>query len=297
MRLLIFSAIIAASSLLFVSCSQEPVKQMSPSGYEYILHEDKEGETPVPGEYAYFHAQIRKADSIVYRTREESAQVPFMQIAPPDAPDRPPSPLEDVLSLMSVGDSATVFIPIDSVPPQSRRGFEDADEIIYDMVMTDIKSAEAFQAEQEQMRQEAQAAAAEVKEKVDQLYAQYQAGELDDQIQETGSGLRYLILEAGTGPQAAPGKLAVVDYYGILAESGQEFDNSYKRGQALPVPVGQGRVIPGWDEGLALLKEGSQALFFIPSELGYGEAGSPPVIPGGAELIFYVELNEVQEMQ
>lgn len=296
MRLSIFLAIIAASSLLFTSCQQEAVKQMSPSGYEYILHVDEAGETPAPGEYAYFHAQIRKVDSVVYRTREQSEQVPFMQIAPPNAPNRPPSPLEDVLGMMSVGDSATVFIPLDSMP-RAPQGFEDAEEIIYDMVMVEIKSEEAFQAEQEQLRQEAEAAATEVREKVNQLYEQYQAGELNDQIQETESGLRYLILEAGTGPQAEAGKLVTVDYFGILAESGQEFDNSYKRGQAFTFPLGQGTVIPGWDEGLTLLKEGSKAMLFIPSELGYGEAGSPPVIPGGAELIFYVELNEVQEMQ
>ncbi len=297
MRLLIFSAIIAASSLLLASCNQEPVKQTTPSGYEYILHVDEEGETPVPGEYAYFHSQIRKVDSVVYNTREQSEQMPFMQISPPDAPSRQPSPIEDVLSVMSVGDSATLFYPLDSIPQGPPRGFEDAQEIIYDIVLMEIKSAEAFQAEQDQLRQEAEAAASEIQDKVTQLYTQYQAGELDDQIQTTESGLKYVILEEGTGPQANPGMLATVDYFGILEESGQEFDNSYKRGQAFTFPVGQGRVIPGWDEGLTLLKEGSEALFIIPSELGYGEAGSPPAIPGGADLVFYVELNEVQEMQ
>ena len=86
--------------------------------------------------------------------------------------------------------------------------------------------------------------------------------------------------------------MASVHYYGVTTD-GNMFDNSFKAGRPYPVPVGQGRVIRGWDEGLPLLKGGSKAVLFIPGELGYGAAGSPPNIGPNAELIFYVEIAEV----
>jgi FKBP-type peptidyl-prolyl cis-trans isomerase FkpA len=122
----------------------------------------------------------------------------------------------------------------------------------------------------------------------------YKNGTLGDQLQETGSGLKYVIHEEGNGAQAAPGKMVGVHYYGVLASNGEKFDDSFSRGRALDLPLGEGRVIPGWEEGIALFKGGTKATLFIPAELGYGEAGSPPAIPGGAELMFYVELGEVR---
>ena len=71
------------------------------------------------------------------------------------------------------------------------------------------------------------------------------------------------------------------------------FDNSLSRGMPFSFALGRGMVIPGWDEGIALLKEGGKAFLFVPPALGYGEAGSPPVIPANSELIFYVELEKV----
>jgi FKBP-type peptidyl-prolyl cis-trans isomerase len=70
------------------------------------------------------------------------------------------------------------------------------------------------------------------------------------------------------------------------------FDNSFQRGQTFPFTLGQNQVIKGWDEGIALLNKGAKAFLFIPGALGYGEAGSPPVIPANAELVFYVELDD-----
>ncbi|MCO6500716.1 MAG: FKBP-type peptidyl-prolyl cis-trans isomerase [Vicingus serpentipes] len=84
-----------------------------------------------------------------------------------------------------------------------------------------------------------------------------------------------------------------VHYSGFL-EDGSLFDSSLERGQPITFPLGQGHVIQGWDEGIALLKVGEKAQFIIPHELGYGEQGHPPVIPQKATLIFDVELVEVK---
>jgi len=112
-------------------------------------------------------------------------------------------------------------------------------------------------------------------------------------FQETASGLRYQMIQKGTGKQAFKGAKVSVHYKGQLA-NGSVFDESYKRKQPLDFTVGIGQVIEGWDEGLLLLQEGDKARFVIPSNLGYGSRGAGGVIPPDATLIFDVELLKVK---
>lgn len=107
----------------------------------------------------------------------------------------------------------------------------------------------------------------------------------------TASGLQYIETVAGTGAAPQVGDQVSVHYTGRL-EDGTEFDSSIGRGQPFQFTLGQGAVIAGWDEGIALMKEGGQAQLVIPSELGYGPNGSG-VIPPNATLIFDVELVQV----
>lgn len=109
----------------------------------------------------------------------------------------------------------------------------------------------------------------------------------------TASGLKYIKLNTTEGKQAEANKLVQVHYSGYL-QDGSMFDSSVERGQPLDFPLGQGRVIKGWDEGIALLKVGEKARLIIPNELGYGERGYPPIIPAKATLIFDVELVDVK---
>ncbi len=110
---------------------------------------------------------------------------------------------------------------------------------------------------------------------------------------KTASGLRYQMIVKGDGKKAEKGKTVSVHYKGAL-ENGQEFDNSYKRKKPIEFPLGQGYVIEGWDEGIALLQVGDKARFVIPSYLGYGESGAGGVIPPNATLVFDVELMDVK---
>lgn len=112
-------------------------------------------------------------------------------------------------------------------------------------------------------------------------------------FEKTESGLRYKMIQKGSGKQAEKGKTVSVHYSGSL-ENGQVFDSSYKRKQPIDFPLGMGHVIEGWDEGIALLQVGDKARFVIPSHLGYGERGAGGVIPPGATLIFDVELMDVK---
>ena len=118
------------------------------------------------------------------------------------------------------------------------------------------------------------------------------------QIQEgktmkTASGLEYTELVAGTGAAPKAGDIVSVNYTGTLT-NGVVFDSSYKRNQPFQFPLGQGQVIPGWDEGIALMKVGGKARLTIPPNLGYGPRGAGGVIPPNATLIFDVELMDVK---
>jgi len=109
---------------------------------------------------------------------------------------------------------------------------------------------------------------------------------------QTDSGLRYNIIQKGSGAQAEKGKSVSVHYEGSL-DNGQVFDSSYRRKDPITFTLGIGQVIQGWDEGISHLKEGDKARFVIPSYLGYGERGAGGVIPPNATLVFDVELVKV----
>ncbi|MEQ8818769.1 MAG: FKBP-type peptidyl-prolyl cis-trans isomerase [Sumerlaeia bacterium] len=111
---------------------------------------------------------------------------------------------------------------------------------------------------------------------------------------EKENGLKIEILEQGTGPKPQQGQVVAVHYVGTLASDGSEFDNSRKRGAPIEFPLGVGKVIPGWDQGIAELNQGSKARLTIPYSLGYGERGFPGAIPPRADLIFEVELVDIK---
>ncbi|MBX3335071.1 MAG: FKBP-type peptidyl-prolyl cis-trans isomerase [Nitrospira sp.] len=109
----------------------------------------------------------------------------------------------------------------------------------------------------------------------------------------TSSGLKYVDQAVGTGEAAVAGKNVSVHYTGWL-ENGKKFDSSVDRGQPFSFPLGAGRVIKGWDEGVQGMKVGGKRKLTIPSDLGYGSRGAGGVIPPNATLIFDVELLGVK---
>lgn len=111
-----------------------------------------------------------------------------------------------------------------------------------------------------------------------------------DGVEETASGLKYEILEEGTGARPSATDEVVVHYTGTLTD-GTKFDSSRDRGEPAQFPLN--RVIRGWTEGLQLMTEGSRYKFYIPAELGYGAQGAPGAIPPNADLIFDVELIKI----
>lgn len=111
------------------------------------------------------------------------------------------------------------------------------------------------------------------------------------------SGLKYADLEGGTGRAAAKGDFVSVHYTGWLnhqGKKGKKFDSSLDRGKTFEFKIGAGKVIKGWDQGVAGMKEGGKRTLYIPSELGYGKRGAPGAIPPNADLIFDIELLKVK---
>ena len=121
--------------------------------------------------------------------------------------------------------------------------------------------------------------------------------QIDSEYQDTvitESGLKYIIIEKSTGDHAISGKAVEVHYTGMLINS-KVFDSSIERGEPIEFILGEGQVIKGWDEGIALMNVGDKMRLIIPPELGYGEKGAGDVIPPNATLIFDVELVSVSE--
>ncbi len=140
-----------------------------------------------------------------------------------------------------------------------------------------IEAFRTFEGSRDKREAEAKKA---MKDQMDKVAAGYD---------ETPSGLRYKILQEGTGKKATKGSVVSVHYKGQLLD-GTVFDSSYQRKQPIDFELGVGQVISGWDEGIQLLKVGDKARFVIPSELAYGSRGAGGVIPPDATLIFDVEL-------
>jgi FKBP-type peptidyl-prolyl cis-trans isomerase len=123
-------------------------------------------------------------------------------------------------------------------------------------------------------------------------------GAKKEKVVTTASGLKYIDVKEGTGKVAKKGDTVEVHYTGRLKD-GTKFDSSRDRGKPFSFPLGAGRVIKGWDEGVQGMKEGGQRKLIIPANLAYGErgvvAGGKTIIPPNAELTFDVELLKVHD--
>jgi len=260
---------------------------LTESGYKYVHHIKNEGQRPTIGDEVRYHEAMYKNDSLLFSTktsnRPREVIIPEKDVLPSPIP-----PSFEGLMLMTVGDSLTVYQDLDTVK-QLPPWLSNEDEIRFDMKLLSIKSKNAVEKEKAFYKKKEKEILAFTRANIEK----YTSGKLDEDIITTASGLKYIIHEAGTGEKPANGKTVSVSYAGFLT-NGKDFDNSFKRGRDFQFPLGQGRVIKGWDEGIALFNKGTKATLFIPYQLGYGEAGSPPSIPGKSELVFYVELEDIK---
>jgi FKBP-type peptidyl-prolyl cis-trans isomerase FkpA len=250
-------------------------------GFKYKMHTAAKGAKPQAGDAISFHQYVRKGDSLIQSTRKMGGEPLQIQIPSDARGDK----FIEAVKMMGAGDSMTLAIVIDSLGAGAvRPPFRQGEFIYFDFKMEEIKSAAVVEAELTATKNKEE----KLHITLGEILAKYRKGKLE--TTKTASGLKYVIMEQGTGAKPETGKSVSVHYIGVL-KNGKEFDNSFKRGQPITFPLGQGQVIKGWDEGIALLNVGSKGVFFIPSNLAYG-ATPPPGLPikPNAELVFYVEL-------
>ncbi|MES2387447.1 MAG: FKBP-type peptidyl-prolyl cis-trans isomerase [Bacteroidota bacterium] len=240
-------------------------------GLEYFFFKKNNGKKARLGDIITMHIEYRThQDSLLGSTRAAGNPIRIKAAEPPFK-----GGLESGLMMVSPGDSVVFFIPADSVLKDYPRdhwppAVHSKTKLAYYLKVVDINTeAELIQKE------------------TDALMTYAKSKKL--QVRKSENGLMYAITEEGTGVQARAGDSVAVHYTGMLTD-GKVFDSSKQSGQPIEFVLGTHRVIQGWDQGIALLKEGTKAVLLIPSALAYGPNGSPPTIPGYAPLVFEVEL-------
>ena len=286
--------------LLVAGCSSEGRRLKTKSGYEYQIVRKGSSKDSIPvNSFVFFNMSLTEKDSML-QSSASTGKPSVLKVTGDTKNFGQLKSLVDLMVTLHEGDSMLFFFPLDSFerkPP----GFEKFTEplvyhvgIINVMNETEFKAhSDSLQQEQEKVRQVVRDRMPEVEANAKATWEAYKKGQLKDQIQTTASGLKYIIHDPGEeGTKPAKGQQVSVHYYGMLDADGKMVDSSFKNGQPYQFPVGTGQVMPGWDEGIMLLNKGAKATLFIPAALGYGAAGSPTVIPGNADLVFYVELQK-----
>jgi FKBP-type peptidyl-prolyl cis-trans isomerase FkpA len=281
MRFIVFFSFIlfALSSCAQTEKSVDPIT--TPKGYKMYHHRQKGGVTPKVGEIAMFKVEVWANKVSLQRSkgagyRLEMVDLSQLQHVPP---------MLDAAYLMGVGDSATVYQPVDDhmrelLPNDAKT----AKEIRFELVLLNIIDEQG----KAEMENAANVYVNEVAQKTKTIAQNYATGLLNGQIKTTKSGLKYYVETKGTGALVKQGEALSVNYYGVLS-NGTSFDNSFKTRRPMVFPAGGGQMIPGFDEGVLHLHHGDRAYLFIPANLGYGAQGFGDV-PPNADLIFYIEV-------
>ncbi|KXK39922.1 MAG: FKBP-type peptidyl-prolyl cis-trans isomerase [Saprospiraceae bacterium] len=284
-------------TLFIVACKQE---LKTPSGFKFEVTKEGTGDEAKIGDVVFITAKILTDKDSLVNEFTEGEEMPTIKVTEKYSEYPNINPFEDIFVAKKpkVGSAYRIFMPLDSIPGGAET-FKNSKMLYYDIQVSKIMSEEEFHAEFERRQKEEnekiaanKARVPAIKELVQTTLKDYGAGKLD--VKTTFSGLKYYIIKEGEGEKAVPGDLVTANYYGTLVD-GNSFDNSFDRGREFQFKLGSGQVIKGWDEGFTLLNKGSKAFLFVPAELGYGEAGSPPMIPGNSELVFYVELEDIQK--
>ena len=274
-------------------------------GMLYNIHEDKSTPAVKEGDFISVNLIAKtEGDSVLTNSYANGRPIPTLL---PKAQYK--GDIYAALQLLSEGDSATVKLNVDSMAAHGQPkppGFKGkyvifqikVEKVIAKGTMSDAvfqnKVADYFKAESEKMKAGEPGS-----------IAKYIA---DNKltVTKTASGLSYVVTTPGNGPVPAVGDTVEVNYTGKLVKTNKIFDTSIKsiaQGdktlfnpmnpyKPIRIPVGEKKVIAGWDEGLLLLNKGTKATFIIPSALGYGEQGMGPIPPFSA-LVFDVEVNNI----
>lgn len=264
-------------------------------GLEYKIVKDVPGTQKANvGDYMEFHIFSHVGDSVLFDSRKmnNNQPVPFQVQAPAFKGD-----LGEGFPLLSAGDSAVFRVSVDSIikagnqlPAYMQKG--KGMKIEYAIQVVKVQT-------QAQMQAEAQEKAAKQSGVDDKLIQDYLAKN-NIKATKTASGLYYKIDKPGSGANAAPGQSITMNYTGTTLD-GKKFDSNvdpqFQHVQPFTFTLGQGQVIRGWDEGVALLNKGAKGTLYIPSPLAYGAQSPSPAIAPNSVLIFDVEVKDIAAAQ
>lgn len=284
-------ALLAATAM--TACKNESFKKLK-SGLEYRIVDDQSGETKgVIGNYVSLNVTTTVHDSVIFSTHQQGMPYETIVNEAASAGD-----IMAIMPMLSKGDSAIARIVVDSLvmggqmPPFAKSG----DMVEFRIKVVDVKTKEDF----EKGVKEKQQKQAELDNKA---IEEFVAKNAMTNVQKTESGLRYIITQAGTGANAEPGQMITMKYTGRLLD-GTAFDSNvdpkFEHVEPFTFTLGRRMVIPGWDEGIALLNKGAKAKLIIPSTLAYGEQSMPgnknneKGIPANSSLVFDVEVIDIK---
>jgi peptidylprolyl isomerase len=254
------------ASFVMLSCTAQKNKpskmNTTPSGLQYTITEKGKGKQAKSGDKVTVHYTGKFTNDTVFDSSVKRGQPISFQLGKGQVIKG----WDEGLALLHVGDKATFIIPPTLGYGSTARGPIPANStLIFDVELIDA---------------------------VEPVHAKPYDVKGKDTV-KTASGLQVIKLNETQGIKPANGETVKVHYTGYLLD-GKLFDSSVERGDPFTFPLGQGHVIKGWDEGIAMLKVGEKARLIVPHTLGYGEGGYPPIIPGSATLIFDVELIGIE---
>ncbi|MGM0579371.1 MAG: FKBP-type peptidyl-prolyl cis-trans isomerase [Bacteroidota bacterium] len=302
-------ALFLSMSLIW-ACDNEK-KTETPDGVEYVLVESNDGESLEEGEFAIFSLKLEDSKDSVLLDSDEVGELP---IPIEDSVLSTRGPLFSILKGLKIGDSIKTKLTASEVFTQGFQQpvspeMEETEKLnVYAKAIQKFDTA-GYMEWQQQKRSEAMEKMqkeAEEQKGIDDKLIQDFLSENNIEAEKTESGLYYMITEETSGEKPEAGDTVRVNYVGKLMD-GTIFDTSYediateadilneeREYGPIEIPIGKGRVIQGWDEGIMLLNEGSEATLYIPSGLAYGPRAAGAAIPANSTLIFDVELVEVK---
>lgn len=281
--------ILMVFAVIFSSCeSRNGEYQTTENGLKYKFYEkNDDGRVPEKGDIIEVKMSYQTPDTVLFNSADMPQPLKMRLDEPVFKGD-----LYEGIYLMHEGDSATFACDTDSVFTKLFRQkvtpaqFDSVENIMFNIRLISVKSPEEDKAE-------AEAAAKKAQDEEQAILDKY----LEDNeitVEPTESGLIFISTEKGSGKQPQKGDKVKVHYTGYLLD-GTKFDSSVDRGQPFEFELGVGRVIPGWDEGIAMMNVGGKATLIIPSKIAYGPRGAGAMIPAFSPLKFDVELIDLVE--
>jgi FKBP-type peptidyl-prolyl cis-trans isomerase len=253
--------------------------------YKFFVLDDAKA-APEMGQIMSLKMTYGSEDSVFFNTDmspDKTMKLPMQESAFP-------GDFYEMMSLMHMGDSAVFYLNADSFFTTTA-GYPQAPEFAAGLEQLKFNVMLVKAQTEEELRLEMEAEALKMQEGEADIILDY-ITENNYDVEPTESGLYVVVTEKGNGAKPKTGDKVKVHYTGKLLD-GTVFDSSVERGQPFEFPIGQGRVIKGWDEGIAMLNVGSKATLVIPSSIGYGERGAGRDIPPFATLVFDVELIDI----